>query len=237
LFEVQKTRFIDIITINGYPLAVGTALFLSLFFLRLLMEKNEQEITLQKGDALIIVDLQNDFLPGGSLAVPQGDEVVPAMNAYIKAARNNKLPVFATRDWHPPHHSSFQEKSGPWPPHCIAETEGAKFADDLELPPEAIIISKAEEMETDAYSGFEGTDLDAQLKSLGVKRLLIGGLATDYCVLNTVRDAIKLGYTVLFLDDASRAVNVKPDDGEKAVNEMTDSGAITVNTNDLQSSL
>lgn len=189
------------------------------------MGKKEQEVTLQKGDALIIVDLQNDFLPGGSLAVPQGDEVIPVMNVYIKAARDNSLPIFATRDRHPPHHCSFGEKGGPWPPHCIAETKGAEFAADLELPPEAIIISKGQELDKDAYSGFEGTDLDERLKASGVNRLLVGGLALDVCVLNTVTDALKLGYEVLLLEDASRAVNVKPDDGAKAVTEMTRLGA------------
>ena len=197
------------------------------------MEKKEKEITLKKGDALIIVDLQNDFLPGGSLGVPQGDEVIPVMNSYIKAMKKNSLPVFATRDWHPPHHSSFQAKGGPWPPHCIAETEGAQFAANLELPPDTVIISKAEETNKDAYSGFEGTDLNERLRALGIKRLLIGGLATDYCVLNTVRDAIRLGYEVLLLDDASRAVNVKPDDGAKAIKEMIDLGAKPVIINDL----
>jgi nicotinamidase-related amidase len=197
------------------------------------MVKKEQEITLQKGDALIMVDLQNDFLPGGSLAVPQGDEVIPVMNSYIKAIKDNLLPVFITRDWHPPHHSSFQENGGPWPPHCVTETEGAKFAANLELPPEAVIISKAVEIETEAYSGFEGTDLNTQLKSLGIKRLLIGGLATDYCVLNTVKDAIKNGFDVLLLEDASRAVNVKPDDGAKAIKEMISLGAKPINITSL----
>jgi len=201
------------------------------------MEKKEQEITLQKGDALIMVDLQNDFLPGGSLAVPQGDKVIPVMNSYIKTMKDNSLPVFATRDWHPAHHSSFQEKGGLWPPHCIAETEGAKFAADLNLPPEAVIVSKATEIETDAYSGFEGTDLNTQLKSLGIKRLLIGGLATDYCVLNTVKDAIKNGFEVLLLEDVSRAVNVKPDDGAKAIKEMISLGAKPININSLQNSV
>jgi len=197
------------------------------------MGKNEQEISLQQGDALIIVDLQNDFLPGGSLAVSQGDEVIPAMNSYLKAARDNSLPVFATRDWHPPHHSSFQERGGPWPPHCIAETEGANFAANLDLPPETVIISKAEEIDKDAYSGFEGTDLNERLRARGINRLLIGGLATDYCVLNTVMDALKLGYEVLMLDDASRAVNVKPDDGAKAIKEMTQLGARSISLESL----
>ena len=197
------------------------------------MEQKDQEITLQKGDALIMVDLQNDFLPGGSLAVPQGDEVIPVMNSYVKTTLDHSLPVFATRDWHPPHHSSFQEKGGLWPPHCIAETEGAKFAANLELTPETIIISKAMEIETDAYSGFEGTDLNKQLKSLGIKRLLIGGLATDYCVINTVKDALKNGFDVLLLEDASRAVNVKPDDGATAIKEMIDLGVKPINITNL----
>ena len=200
------------------------------------MEKDEQEIVLQKGDALIIVDLQKDFLPGGSLAVPQGDEVVPALEAYLAMALNKALPVFATRDWHPPHHVSFKEKGGPWPPHCVAGTAGAELAGGFELPPEAVIVSKAVEIDKDAYSGFEGTDLDRRLNKLGIKRLLVGGLATDYCVLNTVRDALNLGYEVLLLEDACRAVNVEPDDGDQAVREMMGLGAKPITLQSLSTS-
>jgi nicotinamidase/pyrazinamidase len=177
------------------------------------------------GDALILVDVQNDFLPGGALGVPHGDEVVPVLNRYVATFRNRALPVFATRDWHPPGHCSFKAQGGPWPPHCIANTHGAEFAPDLKLPPHATVISKATTPEKDAYSGFEGTDLNAKLKRAGAQRVFVGGLATDYCVLNTVRDAIKLGYDVYLLDDAIRAVNVAPDDGRKAEDEMRRLGA------------
>jgi nicotinamidase/pyrazinamidase len=122
-------------------------------------------------------------------------------------------------------HCSFQVRGGPWPPHCIAGTKGAGFAPDLWLPPQATVVSKATTSDKDAYSGFEGTDLDAQLKRAGVKRVFVGGLATDYCVLNTVRDALKLGYAVILLTDAIRAVNVKPDDGRRAEEEMQRLGA------------
>ena len=180
---------------------------------------------LQSDDALIIVDVQNDFLPGGSLAVPHGDEVVPALNRYIRAFGKKKLTVFATRDWHPSNHCSFKAQGGIWPPHCVQRSRGAELALDLQLPQSAVIISKATTLEQDAYSGFEGTDLHDRLQALGVKRLFIGGLATDYCVLNTVKDALSLGYEVYLLEDAIHAVNVQPDDGKKAKDEMIRLGA------------
>jgi len=182
-------------------------------------------IHLQPGDALILVDVQTDFLPDGNLGVPHGDEVVPVLNRYAEIFQANKLPVFATRDWHPPNHCSFADQGGPWPPHCIANTPGAAFAPNLRLPPQSVVVSKAERVEQDAYSGFEGTDLDTRLKRAGVRRVFVGGLATDYCVLNTVRDARKLGYEVFLLTDGSRAVNVQPDDGRKAEEEMRGLGA------------
>src|SRR3990172_7030063 len=179
----------------------------------------------QPGDALILVDVQTDFLPGGNLGVPHGDEVVPALNRYLAAFHARKLPIYATRDWHPPNHCSFAAQGGPWPPHCVADSPGAAFAAKLRLPPETVVISKAQRAEQDAYSGFEGTDLDARLKRAGVRRVFVGGLATDYCVLNTVRDARKLGYDVFLLIDGARAVNVQPDDGRKAEEEMRRLGA------------
>ena len=176
-------------------------------------------------DALLIVDVQNDFLPGGSLAVPRGDEVVPVLNRYVRAFAVQNLPVYATRDWHPERHCSFRAQAGIWPPHCVAGTRGAEFAAALRLPPSAVVISKATTPEQDAYSGFQGTNLDQQLRSAGIRRLFIGGLATDYCVLNTVRDALRLGYQVLLLGDAIRAVDVQPGDGQRAEEEMIKLGA------------
>jgi len=179
----------------------------------------------QPGDALVIVDVQNDFLPGGSLAVPHGDEVVPVLNRYIQAFQALNLPVYATRDWHPAGHCSFREQGGPWPPHCVANTAGAGFAAALQLPPGTVVISKAVTVDADAYSGFQGTELDSDLFAAEIKRLFIGGLATDYCVLNTVRDARGLGYQVFLLGDAIRAVNVQTGDGMRAEDEMLRLGA------------
>ena len=196
--------------------------------------KAQDSIQLQKGDALISVDVQNDFLPGGSLAVPQGDQVVPVMNRYIFMFKVKGLPVFATRDWHPADHCSFKEQGGPWPPHCVQGSKGAEFPSELQLPEDTVVISSATNPEKEAYSGFEGTDLDDRLKAINAERLFMGGIATDYCVLNTVKDALSLGYEVYLLEDAIRAVNVKPDDGEKAKTEMVDLGAKLVSIESVQ---
>lgn len=180
---------------------------------------------LQPGDALLVTDVQNDFLSGGSLAVTDGDEVVPVLNRYIDIFVTRNLPVFATRDWHPAHHCSFRAQGGPWPPHCIAGTHGAEFAAALRLPLSAVIISKATTPEHDAYSSFLRTDMDRQLRDAGIRRIFIGGLTTDYCVLNTTRDALQLGYQVFVLIDAIRAVDVHHGDGQRAVEEMIALGA------------
>jgi len=186
-------------------------------------------LSLSAGDALVVVDVQNDFLPGGSLAVPHGDEVVPVLNRYAAAFQARGLPIFATRDWHPPNHCSFREQGGPWPPHCVAGSKGAEFPPALQLPSSTVLITlKGTEPEQDAYSGFERTDLGARLRALGVLRLFIGGLATDYCVLCTAKDARKLGYTVFLLLDAIQAVNVQPDDGRRAEEEMIQLGAVPI---------
>lgn len=192
-----------------------------------------ERIESQNGDALIVVDVQNDFLPGGSLAVPDGDAVVPVLNRYLAEFAARELPVYATRDWHPPNHCSFKARGGSWPPHCVAGSCGAEFAALLKLPSGTFVISKATQANKDAYSGFEGTGLDASLRARKIKRLFVGGLATDYCVLNTVRDALGLGYRVCLLTDAIRAVNVKPEDGRKAETEMRHLGAETVTLSSL----
>jgi nicotinamidase/pyrazinamidase len=191
---------------------------------------------LRPGDALILVDVQLDFLPGGRLAVPQGDAVVPALNRYIAVFRGLTFPVVATRDWHPADHCSFAAQGGPWPPHCVAGTDGARFAPLLDLPCEARIVSKATAYDKDAYSGFEGTDLDDWLERAGVSRVFVGGLATDYCVLNTVRDALRLGYETFVLTDAVRAVDVQPGDGERALAEMRALGATPIAFDGLDAS-
>jgi len=186
---------------------------------------DQDRLHLQPGDVLLVTDIQNDFLPGGSLGVAGGDEVVPVLNRYIDAFVAKGLPVYATRDWHPEGHCSFHAQGGPWPVHCVAGTHGAAFAATLMLPPDTTLISKATSPDQEAYSSFQGTDLDSRLRSAGIHRVFIGGLATDYCVLNTVRDARRLGYAVVLLTDAIRAVDVQPGDGKRAEAEMVGLGA------------
>lgn len=178
------------------------------------------------GDALIVTDVQNDFLPGGNLAIPRGDEIIPAINRYIALFQSRGLPVFAVRDWHPEGHCSFKSQGGPWPTHCIAGTRGAEFAPGLKLPGQIPVISKATMIDKEAYSGFEGTDLILRLRQIGVTRVFVCGLATDYCVLNTARDALAAGFQVIVLRDACRAVNVQPGDGAQAESEMERLGAV-----------
>ena len=184
-------------------------------------------------DALILVDIQNDFLPGGSLGVPGGNEILPVINKYIQLFQANGLPVIATRDWHPVNHCSFEKSGGIWPDHCIAGTKGAQFSDKLQLPANTLIISKATETDRDAYSGLEQTELDNELKKRSIRRVWVGGLATDYCVLNTVRDFLKLSYEVILLQDAIKAVNLHPDDGKRAEKEMTDKGAVPLTLSEI----
>ncbi len=188
-------------------------------------EGQEQALAPGQGDALLIVDVQNDFLPGGSLAVSHGDAVIAPLNRYIDLFHGRHLPVAATRDWHPQRHCSFQSQGGPWPAHCVQGTEGARINAALRLPGDVILVSKGTREDRDAYSGFQDTELENRLRERGVKRLFIGGLATDYCVLNTVLDALGLGFSVCLLKDAIQAVNVHPGDGDKALARMAEAGA------------
>lgn len=181
---------------------------------------------LRPGDALLVVDVQNDFLPGGPLAVPEGQEIIPALQRYLDVFAEASAPVFATRDWHPPNHCSFHAQGGPWPAHCVARTHGAEFPPSLHLPPSSIVISKGTDPNQEAYSGFQGTSLHDHLRAAGIGRLFVGGLATDYCVLHTVHDARRLNYLVYLLMDAVRAVNVLPEDGPRAEESMVAAGAI-----------
>lgn len=189
---------------------------------------NADIVELGAGDALLVIDIQNDFLPGGHLAVAEGDLVIPVMNNYIECFCQRQLPVLATRDWHPANHGSFVEQGGPWPEHCIAGSTGAEFAQGLHLPARAPVFPTGKEVEMDGYSGFENPDLNRQLQQMAVSRLFIGGLATDYCVLHTVCDALNLNYQVLLLMDAVRAVNVHRYDGQEAINKMILKGAIPI---------
>jgi nicotinamidase/pyrazinamidase len=181
---------------------------------------------MEKGDALLIVDVQNDFCPGGALAVEKGDEVVPVLNRWIQQAVNQGVTVYASRDWHPPEHVSFKERGGPWPPHCVQGTSGAEFHSDLKLPRDAEIISKAHKPDEDSYSAFGGTDLAERLHRAGVKRLWIGGLTQDYCVRETSLDALREGFEVHVIVRGTRAVNVLPNDGARALDDVRRAGAI-----------
>ena len=187
-------------------------------------------LTPEPDSALVIVDVQNDFCPGGSLAVAGGDEVVPVMNRYAEAFAAAGRPVIADRDYHPGRTTHFVQFGGAWPPHCVQGTPGAEYHPDLVLPSETVHVVKGMGAEEDAYSVFQGRDGDgrsfeALLAERGVRKLYVGGLATDYCVKHTVLDALKAGYEVVLLADGIRAVDVQPDDGERAIEEMRSAGA------------
>ena len=175
--------------------------------------------------ALIVVDVQNDFCPGGSLAVVDGDEVVPPLNKLIQEFLDRGNPVFETRDWHPTETKHFKAYGGVWPIHCVQGTRGAEFHPQLIQDPRIKIISKGVDESADGYSGFDGTNLAELLRAENVEEVWIGGLATDYCVKHTVLDALREGFKVRALTDAMRAVNLNPDDGAKAIEEMRRAGA------------
>jgi nicotinamidase/pyrazinamidase len=181
---------------------------------------------MERGDALLIVDVQNDFCPGGALGVAGGDRVIPVLNRWIRAAQERAIPIFFTRDWHPAGHVSFKERGGPWPPHCLQGTPGAAFHSELLLPPGAQIISKGADLDRDSYSAFGGTDLKNRLRAASVKRVWIGGLAQDYCVRETALDAIAEGFEVRVIVSGTRAVNVNAGDGTRALEDMKDAGAV-----------
>ena len=180
---------------------------------------------LSERDALIIVDVQNDFSPGGALPVATGMDVASIMSVVANTFRARGAHVYATQDWHPAGHSSFQEQGGPWPPHCVQETDGADFHPAMVLPGGVTVVRKGTSPGQDAYSGFIDSDLEARLKDAGVTRVFVGGLATDYCVLNTVLDAIRNGFETHVLSDAIGAVDVKPGDGDRAIEQMANAGA------------
>lgn len=174
-------------------------------------------------DALIVVDVQRDFCPGGALAVPHGDDVVPVINRLF--GLTDWLTV-ATRDWHPADHCSFTAQGGIWPPHCVAGTEGAAFHPALDQSRIRTVVSKAVTRDAEAYSGFQGTDLAALLAARGIRRVVVCGLATDYCVKATALDARRAGLDVVVIEDAVRGVEVKPGDCAKAIDEMRASAIV-----------
>jgi nicotinamidase/pyrazinamidase len=192
---------------------------------------------IRNSDALLITDIQKDFLPGGALPIENGDEIIPVINNYIKYFENAKAHVLASRDWHPSNHVSFTTQGGPWPPHCVQETSGAKFSPELKLPKHTIIISKATNPQNEAYSAFDGTSLAHELQALCIKRLFIGGLTTDYCVVNTVVDARKLGFETVVLMDATLGINLEPGDVDRAVETMVKNGAQQATADDFPDSV
>lgn len=175
----------------------------------------------EDSDALIVVDVQNDFCPGGSLAVPDGDAIVPLINSLMPRFRH----VLATQDYHPPHHSSFEEQGGPWPVHCVQGTKGAELHPDLDTSKIDEIVRKGTDPAVDGYSGFAGTDLAQRLRDRGVRRVFVTGLATDYCVRATAIEAAQQRFETVVLTDAVRAVNVETGDGERALDDMRRAGA------------
>ncbi|HSF68869.1 MAG TPA: isochorismatase family protein [Nitrospira sp.] len=179
-------------------------------------------------DALLLADIQNDFLPGGALGISGGDEIIPVLLRYLDRFHTRGLQVYLTRDWHPPNHCSFRAQGGQWPVHCVAGSPGSLPPPSLVIPASAVIIYKAIDQDQEAYSAFQNTALDRHLHALGVRRLFVGGLATDYCVLNTVKDARALGYDVYLLMDGIKAVNLRPEDGRSAEQEMIALGAVPV---------
>ncbi|MDR1992643.1 MAG: isochorismatase family protein [Nitrososphaerota archaeon] len=180
---------------------------------------------LTETDALIITDIQNDFLPNGTLPIPNSQEIIPIINGYIKRFEAAQAHIITSRDWHPPNHTSFIPQTGPWPPHCVQNTFGAKFSPNLKLPPNTLINSKATKPDHEVYSAFEDTNLSSELYKRGVKRIFILGLATDYCVLDTTLDACELGFETIVLIDAIRGINAEPGDVEHAMTTMHNSGA------------
>lgn len=202
------------------------------------MDGGEHKVVIQEGDALSVTDMQLDFLPGGALAVPGGDRLIPVMNRVIDLFHSRKRPVFFSRDWHPQDHISFKERGGPWPPHCVANTPGAAFHPDLMIPEGTVILSKADRRDAEEYSTLYARDAQGNterdlLERSGTRRLFVVGLATDYCVLNTVVEACKAGIDTYVLADAVCAVDVDPGDGERALEKMRKMSAKLITTGDL----
>jgi nicotinamidase/pyrazinamidase len=187
-------------------------------------------MTNDRRSALLIVDLQNDFCPGGALAVPDGDRVIPVLNRYAADAAERSMPVYASRDWHPAVTRHFKAYGGEWPPHCVQDTEGGQFHPDLELPASTIVISKGQDPDKPGYSAMEGNTSEgktllADLRERRINHLYVGGLATDYCVRQSVLDALTAGLKVTVLQDAIAGIDAQPGDAARAIQEMREAGA------------
>lgn len=188
--------------------------------------------------ALLVVDLQNDFCPGGALQIPAGDRVIAPINRLLQWAKALGVPVLATRDWHPPVTRHFREFGGLWPVHCVRDTAGADFHPALRLPEETLILSKGTDPEQDGYSAFEAATIDGRgmgelLETLGTRHLYIVGLATDYCVHRTVLEALRDGFSVTVPTDAVAGVDRTPGDSARALEEMERGGARLLTVGEL----
>lgn len=177
---------------------------------------------LKPGDALIVVDVQNDFCPGGALPIDNGDAVVPVLNEWIADAAASGVPVYASRDWHPEGHMSFEERGGPWPAHCVQDSDGARFHPALRLPDTVVKVTKGVRFDQDQNSAFDQTGLAVQLREQGINRVWIGGLAEDVCVLATALDACDEGFEVMLIADATRPVSAQG--GDEARAQMREAG-------------
>lgn len=191
----------------------------------------KEAFRLAEGDALLVVDVQNDFLPGGALAVPGGDQIIAKLNGGIELFVSRGCPVVFSRDWHPADHISFRAQGGPWPSHCVAGTPGAQFAPWLLVPQGALIVSKGVDAAREAYSAFDQTNLAADLRAHGTSRLFIAGLATEYCVAASAGDALDLGFRVIVLSDAIAELDAEA--ARNAIDRLTKRGALVAMTNQL----
>ena len=191
---------------------------------------SDQPIEMSKSDALVVVDVQNDFCTNGKLAIQGGEQVVPVLNRWIRKAVSQNAKVIASRDWHPGEHVSFDTQGGPWPAHCVQDTTGASFRNDLELPTETTVVTKGVRLDKDQNSAFDDTGLAAFLEKSGIKRVFVGGLALDVCVLATALDAQKAGFEVVLLNEATLPVDAE--EGKKAVEKVRKAGGI-INYDDL----
>lgn len=187
------------------------------------MVKGVEAMNLTATDALIVVDMQEDFMDGGTLEVKGARGLIPGLNRAVEIFSKKDLPIFFTRDYHPKDHCSFKEQGGPWPSHCVQGTKGAKFASGLLVPGGAEVVSKAQERDRDAYSAFYETGLGERIREMGIRRVLVAGVAIEYCVLETVLDAIRKGLNVFVLTDLVAAV-VK-EVGQEALKKMETCGA------------
>ena len=192
--------------------------------------------------ALIIVDVQMDFCPGGALPVDKGDGVIPVINKYVALFADKGLPVFFSRDWHPSDTAHFRKQGGDWPEHCVQGTQGAQFHPDLLVPEYAIILSKGMTSGVEGYSAFQGKDEEGKtfldvIEKLNIDELYVGGLATDYCVKHSVMDALDIGIKVYLLIDATKGVNENVLDTKKAVARMEENGANVIRFADAVGSL